>query len=236
MRMGTSQYRYWEGPGEGVPRPLPVPGWLWMRSHLQYRYRDDPGVNSHPRYQYQADTSSAPLSGTGTRMTLGELVPVLGRFWGCPGEVTHRLPVPGVPCREEGQDMRALRSPGRSPVSTASARSMGRHRYRSVSENPRCRIRIGVRGCRQRCCGGRRDPPGPSRGTGSDSDRLFLEPGTGSIIPGTGRDPRECCSIHGDGTGADPGTSSGISPPLTILGTGADPAASPGTGSGISFL
>lgn len=122
-----------------------------------------------------------PTSGTGM------LVPGWGSLGvgGFPAAVTYRLPLPGVPWREEGQDMRDLRSPGRSPVSTASARSMGRGRCRSVSEKPRWRMRIGVRGWRQRCWGGRR-APGPSRGTGSDSERLFREPGTGSIIRGTG--------------------------------------------------
>lgn len=53
-----------------------------------------------------------------------------------PGE-SHRLllppPVP-VPWKDEGQDMRVVRRPGLSPVSTASARSMGRCGERSGSE------------------------------------------------------------------------------------------------------
>uniref|UniRef100_A0A8C3CI92 Uncharacterized protein n=1 Tax=Cairina moschata TaxID=8855 RepID=A0A8C3CI92_CAIMO len=107
---------------------------------------------------------------------------------------TYRLPVPGAPWEEEqeeeeeeeGQDMRDLRSPGRSPVSTASARSMGRGGGRSVSEKPRCRMRMGVRGWRQRCWGGF-NVAGPSRGTGNDSERLFRAPAAPSIPPAPGR-------------------------------------------------
>lgn len=50
---------------------------------------------------------------------------------------SHRLllpPLVPVPWKDEGQDMRVVRRPGRSPVSTASARSMGRCGERSVSE------------------------------------------------------------------------------------------------------
>lgn len=86
-----------------------------------------------------------------------------------------------VPWKEDGQDIRDFFSPGRSLVSTASERSMCRWWCRSVSEYPRCLILIGVRGCLHRCCGGFRVAC-PSRGTGSDRDRLFLEHGGGSII------------------------------------------------------
>lgn len=86
-----------------------------------------------------------------------------------------------VPWKDDGQDIRDFFSPGRSLVSTASERSMCRWWCRSVSEYPRCLILIGVRGCLQRCCGGFRVAC-PSRGTGSDRDRLFFEHGGGSII------------------------------------------------------
>lgn len=86
-----------------------------------------------------------------------------------------------VPWKEDGQDIRDFFSPGLSLVSTASERSMCRWWCRSVSEYPRCLILIGVRGCLQRCCGGFRVAC-PSRGTGSDRDRLFFEHGGGSII------------------------------------------------------
>lgn len=86
-----------------------------------------------------------------------------------------------VPWKEDGHDIRDFFSPGRSLVSTASERSMCRWWCRSVSEYPRCLILIGVRGCLHRCCGGLRVAC-PSRGTGSDRDRLFLEHGGGSII------------------------------------------------------
>lgn len=86
-----------------------------------------------------------------------------------------------VPWKEDGQDIRDFFSPGRSLVSTASERSMCRWWCRSVSEYPLCLILIGVRGCLQRCCGGFRVAC-PSRGTGSDRDRLFFEHGGGSII------------------------------------------------------
>lgn len=86
-----------------------------------------------------------------------------------------------VPWKEDGQDIRDFFSPGRSLVSTASERSMCRWWCRSVSEYPRCLILIGVRGCLQRCCGGFKVAC-PSRGTGSDSERLFFEHGGGSII------------------------------------------------------
>lgn len=86
-----------------------------------------------------------------------------------------------VPWKEDGHDIRDFFSPGRSLVSTASERSMCRWWCRSVSEYPRCLILIGVRGCLHRCCGGLRVAC-PSRGTGRDRDRLFLEHGGGSII------------------------------------------------------
>lgn len=86
-----------------------------------------------------------------------------------------------VPWKEDGQDIRDFFSPGRSLVSTASERSMCRWWCRSVSEYPRCLILIGVRGCLQRCCGGF-SVACPSRGTGSDRDKLFFEHGGGSII------------------------------------------------------
>lgn len=93
-----------------------------------------------------------------------------------------------VPWKEDGQDIRDFFSPGRSLVSTASERSMCRWWCLSVSEYPRCLILIGVRGCLQRCCGGFRVAC-PSRGTGSDRDRLFFEHGGGSIIVQIIRDP-----------------------------------------------
>lgn len=86
-----------------------------------------------------------------------------------------------VSWNEEGQDMRDFFSPGRSLVSMAFERSICRWWCRSVSEYPRCLILMGVRGCLQRCCGGFRVAC-PSRGTGSERERLFFEHGGGSII------------------------------------------------------
>lgn len=116
---------------------------------------------------------------------------VIGYYWDvwhAHGSVAYRLfptqfpmDVLVVPWKEDGQDIRDFFSPGRSLVSMASERSMCRWWCRSVSEYPRCLILIGVRGCLHRCCGGFRVAC-PSRGTGSDRERLFFEHGGGSII------------------------------------------------------